>query len=384
MSRNSLELRSGEFLRPRLHGARFKDGSVSLDVLGELDALREMVREVARWRFLEANPWRQRSPRGFNSIDLRLTDMDCGSAVPVISLIPDERLSGAAAREYQRYYERAREDIVDVIGAAEYSDSQAPNVRFPNRCLVHFNRIGRSLRDDEWIELLTPNRDHSVVLTKQSCRRLHQWSLMTEVSGDVTLRGAIYEADQARMTFELQTLRGPKVSGPIPREYLESVMGAFNRYTHGEKVIVQGTGRYDEHRRLSNLESVERVILLGPLDVPSRLDEFRKMKNGWLEGDGLAPNHDGLDWLSTSFDHHYPNDVALPHTFPTPAGGVEMEWSFGSQSVILEIDLEEQLGDWLRFDNETDEEYSNTLNLSDSTKWEWVATEIRRLEGAPE
>lgn len=378
-SRESLRLRSGEFLRPRLHGARFKHGSVSLDVLGELDALRELVLEVARWRFLEANPWRQRSPRGFNGIDLRLTDIDCGSAVPVISLIPDERLSGAAAREYQHYYELAREDIVDVIGAAEHGDSQAPNVRFPNRCLAHFNRIGRSLRDDEFIELLAPTRDRPVVLTKQSCRRLHQWSMMAEVSGDVTLRGAICEADQARMTFELQPLQGPKVSGPIPREDLETVMVAFNRYGHGEKVIVQGTGRYDEHRHLSNLESVERVILLGPLDVPSRLDEFRKMKNGWLEGDGLAPNHDGLDWLSASFNRHYPNDAALPHTFPTPAGGIEMEWSSGSQSVILEIDLEQQLGDWLRFDKETDEEYSHTLSLSDGTKWEWVAAEIRRL-----
>ena len=138
-SKKSLRLRSGEFLRPGLHGERFRDRSVSLDVLGELASLREMVIEVARWRFLEAKPWRQRSPRGFNSIDLKLTGIDEGSAVPVIKLVPDERLSGEEVHDYQQYYERAREDIVDAIGAAEYGDSQEPKVRFPNRCLAHFN-----------------------------------------------------------------------------------------------------------------------------------------------------------------------------------------------------------------------------------------------------
>ena len=87
-------------------------------------------------------------------------------------------------------------------------------------------------RRPETVRSYSPNR---------SCRRLHQWSLVTEVSS-VSLRGVVSEADQARMTFELQPVYGPKVSGPIPREYLETVMGAFNRYAFGEKIIVQGTG----------------------------------------------------------------------------------------------------------------------------------------------
>ena len=378
-SREALELRSGEFLRPGLHGARFDDGSVSLDVLGELAALREMVLEVARWRFLEEHPTRQRSPRSFNRIDLKLTHIDQGSAVPVINLVPDGPPPYEIPPWHQRLYEQARDAIVDVIDAAEYSDSPAPNLRFPNHCLTYFNRIGRSLRDDECIELLIPARGRPVRLTKKSRLRLLQWSSMTGISRDVVLRGVVCEADQARMTFQLQLTHGPRVSGPIPGEYLETVMEAFNRYGHGARVMVEGSGRNNEHHLLSRLESVKRVSLLDPLDVPSRLDEFRKMRDGWLEGDGLAPGHAGLDWLSTAFDRYYPDDVALPHTFPTSEGGVEMEWSFGSQSVILEIDLEERLGDWLRFDKESDEEYSYELVMSDYTGWERLAAEIRRL-----
>ena len=77
-SKELLQPRSGEFLRPRLRGARFDDGSISLDVLGELAVLRAMVLEVARLQFLGDNPDRQRSPHRFNRIDLKLTTIDQG------------------------------------------------------------------------------------------------------------------------------------------------------------------------------------------------------------------------------------------------------------------------------------------------------------------
>ena len=377
--RETLEVRSGEFLRPRLHGTRFEDGSISLDIIGELAALREMVLEVARWRFLKENPTRQRSPRWFNRIDLKLTGIVRGSAVPVISLVPDASVRYGIPFWRQHLYEQARDAIADVIGAAERADSPALKPPFPNHCLAYFNRIGRSLRDDECIELLTPARSEPVRLTKESRLRLIEWSSMADVS-NVTLRGVICEADQARKTFELQPARGPRVSGPIPDEFLDTVIAAFNRYRSGEKVVVKGKRHGAGSSRAYSLESVDRISRLDPLDVPARLDEFRNMRNGWLEGTGKAPDHAGLDWLSATFERHYPKGVPLPHTYPTPEGGVEMEWSFGSQTVILEIDLEKRHGDWLRFDKESDEEDNNILALSGSSAgWERIAAEIRRL-----
>ena len=201
---------------------------------------------------------------------------------------------------------------------------------------------------------------------------------MADVS-NVTLRGVICEADQARKTFELQPVHGPRVSGPIPDEYLETVMMAFNQFRSGGRVVVEGTRRSTWGSKVYNLQSVHRISPLDPLDVPARLDEFRNMRNGWLEGDGRAPDHAGLNWLSDSFERHYPDGSPLPHTYPTPEGGVEMEWSFGSQSVILEIDLENRLGDWFGFDKESDEEDGYKLVMSDNTGWERVAAEIRRL-----
>ena len=56
---------------------------------------------------------------------------------------------------------------------------------------------------------------------------------------------------------------------------------------------------------------MNKVEFLRPhaLDIPARLDEFRRMKGGWLEGEGVAPSLDGLDWLALTFERHFPDDL---------------------------------------------------------------------------
>ena len=76
------------FMSPKLEGQRFADHSVPLDMLKDFAALQEMLVEVAKWRFLEENPDRQRTPRNFIAdFGLRLTDIEDGSAVLKISLM---------------------------------------------------------------------------------------------------------------------------------------------------------------------------------------------------------------------------------------------------------------------------------------------------------
>lgn len=60
---------------------------------------------------------------------------------------------------------------------------------------------------------------------------------------------------------------------------------------------------------------------LDPLDVRARLDDLRALSDGWLDGTGVAPPHAGLDWLASAFDRHFPDDLPLPHLYPTPEGG---------------------------------------------------------------
>ena len=354
---------SVEFLRPRLRGSRFDNGEIPLEVLGDLVALGEMVLEVAKWRFLKENPQRQRIPRGFtDSVNLKLTRVERGSATPVISIAPRKPGSDRTSFPYQRFFDQAREDIANAIDAVDPDGPGDNNSHLPTKYFAYFNKIGRSLREDESLELPTPCRQTPARLTRQSRLKLVQISRIREFTQEVTLRGSISEVDQTEMTFELQPIYGHKVVGPIPEQHHDTVMEAFNGYRDGARVVVSGIGRYDHPNRLLILESAEQIDLLDPLDVPARLDELRSMEDGWLDGYGKAPDHRGLDWLTRTFERNYPDDLPLPYTYPTPEGGVQMEWSLNSNDISLEIDLFTHIGEWHHFDMNTDESHVRELD----------------------
>ncbi len=369
-----------EFLKPRLHGARFDDASIPLQVLADLAALREMIIEVAKWRFLEANPDRQRAPRGFtNRIELKLTGIEEGSAVPVINLTAAERSLNGLGVPYQEYYELARDDIANSIASVSQSGRLSENKTLPPKYLSYFNRIGRSLRDGEYFEFVVPDRSTPARLTREARNVLLQTASVTEITQEVNLRGTVPEADQDNMTFELQQVYGTKVVCPLPDLHRDTIIQAFLGYENHIRILIQGIGRFDRQDRLSGVESIDSVSLLEPLDVPARLDELRSMEDGEYNGRGSAPDHDGLDWLSDSFENYFPDDLPLPNTFPTPVGGLEMEWSAGGQTIIFRIDLHTHGGEWYQFDTKTDAEISRALDLDTREDWRWMSDRIRHM-----
>ena len=117
------------------------------------------------------------------------------------------------------------------------------------------------------------------------------------------------------------------------------VLEVFNGYMDDRKALIWGIGKRDRQGNLVRLESVEEIVALDPLDVPSRLCELRRLKNGWLDGEGVAPAPEFLDWLAGTFDRLYPDELPLPHIYPTVEGGVQAEWSLSSHEVSLSIDF---------------------------------------------
>ena len=374
---------SVEFLRPRLHGPRFDDGEIPLDFFNDLAALREMVLEVAKWRFLQDNPGRQRSPRGFTSeVDLKLTGLVGGSATPVIGLSARQPPFAISQVPYQKYFEEAIEHIIAAVHMTELSIQPVTNGTLPRKFFAYFDRIGRSLQAGEFIEFSVPSGRISARLDRAKRRNMLAISRIRELSQQVSLRGLVSEADQQNMTFELQPSYGTKVSGPIAEQHFEAIIEAFNGYRSGARILVHGVARYNQQNRLLRLESVEHISPLDPLDIPARLDEFRGMQDGWIEGSGIAPIHAGLDWLSAMFDLYYPDDILLPHTYPTEEGGVRMEWSVGNDAMILEVDLTNHCGEWLWFDRNSDRDCERTLDLEASPDWEWLISGIQNIQVA--
>lgn len=121
------------------------------------------------------------------------------------------------------------------------------------------------------------------------------------------------------------------------------------------------------------------MSILDPFHIRVRSDELKSLENGWLDGKGLAPSHQGLDWLAGEFDRLFPDDLPLPYLYPTPEGGVRAEWSIRHHELSLEINLSARVGAWHSLNVDDDDEASRELDLKDSKAWEWFAKEIRLL-----
>lgn len=374
---------TNSFLEPRLCGARFDDAAIPLEVLKDLAVFEEMLIEVAKWRFLQEHQNRRRSPRGFTEgIELKLTGIKPGSAVPQLGLVVDTPHLPGIPPQNQRYFEQAREAIISAIDAAEHDPSSVIDY-LPEKCLSYFDRIGRSLREDESIEFTTSSHPTPARLTKETRRRLILASShVREFTEEAVLRGTIPEVDQEKMSFHLQLIDGQRVLGPIPDQHLDTIIEAFNGYQQGTRVLLHAIGRYSRQNRLLRLDSVEHISILDPLDVSARLDELRGLRDGWLEGKGKAPGDEGLNWFAASFDRRFPDGLPLPRVYPTAEGGLQLEWTLGSKEISLEVDLATHRGEWHSLDLASDTEDSRTLNLDEAGDWAWLVTEIHRLSGS--
>jgi hypothetical protein len=367
------------FLRPRLTGTRFEGRAIPLEFLKDLAVLEEMIVEVAKTEFLKDHPGRKRSPRGFTEgIEMKLTGLEDGSAIPVISLVV--AATGLFPPDNQTYFERARDAVVNAIGAAEQNQSITDHL--PEKTLGYFDRIGRSLRDGEAIEFTTSARTTPAKLTKETRRKLVlASSKVQELTEDTTVRGIVPEADQEKMTFEVQFPDGRRVPAPIAAQHLDTIIETFNGYRLGSRVLLQGIGRFNRNERLLSFDSIEHISILDPLDIPARLDELRSLEDGWLEGQGCAPSHEGLDWLSQAFDQRYPDEFPLPHLYPTAEGGLRAEWSIGHNDITLEIDVGTHSGQWHKLDMDSDKDESRSLNLEEDEDWKWLVGQIQQLTG---
>ncbi len=100
-----------EFWHPRLCGARFEDGTIPLQVLSDLTALREMVIDVAEWCYLSENPSRQRVSRGIaDKIDLKLAGD--GSVVPIIDITTTELTLLDLEFSHRKFLDQTKEDYI--------------------------------------------------------------------------------------------------------------------------------------------------------------------------------------------------------------------------------------------------------------------------------
>ena len=366
-----------EFLKPRLCGNRFERGGIPLDMLKDISVLGKMAIDVAKWCYLQDNPDRHRSPRGFtDGVEFEITQIQEGSAVPVICLrmsSPQVPLPGMAWQ--QIYFEKAREAILGVIASAERGDPT--NGSFPQECLAYFDRFGRSLQEDEYIEFEEESSNEVVRYSKEVRKRLVLSSQIQQITEEVTLYGYIPEADQDRMTFELQLLGGKKIPGQMLDQHVDTIIQAFSDYRNNCAVSINGIGKYDRRDRFIGLDSVEHIGVVDSVDAGMQLESIRNLEDGWYGTDSVAPSKDGIDWFTRQFMQHYPADAPQPLICPTFEGDISLEWSHENNAIIFDVNLVSEMGEWFWFDKVSAEEEERDLDLNSAESWDWIIAQIR-------
>lgn len=370
-------------MRIKLSGGRFKKAELPFFILGDLAPLQDMVVDVAKWLFKKEHGQR-RSPSSFDQTYLKIVRLHSGSTVAEIDVDTTRMIPDGVPVPNQKHFETAANNIVDVIGLAERG-AEHLNGRIPPRCMAYFNRMGRSLMGNEVMEITAANQQTGR-LTQQSREVLIRHSV-GEIMRNVTVRGVISEADLKNMRFRLEPIYGSIINCPFPEQHVETVLDALDSYKKSEdsarmQVRVQMTGIYDRQDRLQRVEPIRSIEPLDPLDVDARLDRFRNLRDGWLEDGGVAPDHQGLDWLSSVFERYYPDDLQLPRTYPTAEGGVSLEWSAGKREIDIEVNLQNRTGKWIAFNKDSkriDEEKELELDVLDS--WKWVGKRLQDLMG---
>ena len=134
---------------------RFDNLGLPLDILKDVAVLDEMVKVVAKSCYLKEHSDRKRVPRNFmDDISLQITALEPGSTIVKIAVVAScaSTLFSSVSNEYAL---KAKECILSTIDAVEMSTDGnfvGDNLMSKSQ-LAMFDRLGRTLNDDECIEL---------------------------------------------------------------------------------------------------------------------------------------------------------------------------------------------------------------------------------------
>jgi len=117
--------------------------------------------------------------------------------------------------------------------------------------------------------------------------------------------------------------------------------------------------------------------------VTSQLGDLRKLESGWYDGkDGKPYCAEELDWLAATWERHQSDTLAFPAIYPTYAGEVQAEWSFGHHEVILRIDAKLHRGQYHYMNMQSDDDdVMRELDLDNAEEWNWVFQKVAELQG---
>jgi len=315
------------FLQPSYEGRRFEAHTLPVEVAAELEALQELVVELAQHLYKEDHPERKRLPKGFsNEFHLHIERIDEGSARPALALFTAASLLSGHIQNGE-YFERARDLIVECIASEESIPKE-----FPLDLLRYFNRFGRSLEEGETVSFQHGNGD---LARLNSTRRKDLVLASSQVyEREVSLVGTITQTDWTKGTIGLLTAEHGLQTVPFPKNFEATARkaGGKDRWN----LTVSAIAQFDSRDIIKKVIDTSDFVDQPDYQLVEQLDEIAAMKDGWLDGKGSAPAIAAVESVSDALVGSYPEDLPLPTVTPTPEGDLLFEWEVeGTPSLDL-------------------------------------------------
>jgi hypothetical protein len=319
-----------EFISPRFTGDRFAEHTLPFDVARDLVAYEELVLALAKYLYKEKHQDRKRVVRGFaKGFHLHLTKTEDGSTIPKIVLAPTAALLACLPIEITE----AR-DLINEVIACENKESLPSE--FPKEFYPFFDRIGRSLQDGEAIEWRPESPDKKAILTPEKRKRLalaHQETY----EANIHLVGLIESLDREKLRCRIKTVDGVSVSFSFSKQFFPELSSALSNTA--AFAYIEGVGEYDVRDQLQTITEIETIEIIPHYPLVDRLDKLQKLKDGWLNGEGVAPAPADLDTLSEQLAEHFPNGLAYPEVGLSDEGNVILEWIRPNVRAELEVNF---------------------------------------------
>jgi hypothetical protein len=357
------------FIQPRFVGPRFDESTLPLSAAKDLVAYEELIAELAKHLYLAKNTDRQRVPKGFaDGFHLHLEKVDPGSAKPLLALV----MVGSLLNPLPVEFAEARALVNEVIATGE---ADKLPVAFPKELYSYFNRIGRSLEPGERMEWTPDSAANPSALTPAKRKRL-ALAVGATYEAEVDIVGQVYSLNTKKFDGMLLTGENEQVSFEYDRSFLDELKKAL-----GDRILyahLQGVGIYDVNDRLKSIKEIEYLDIVPHYALVSAIDDLSNLKEGWLEGHGVALSRPNLERLSDDLVEAFPPGIGYPVVVPTEEGNVSLEWIKPAARVELEVNFSENILELYATDIEADTFVEESFALED---WAGAFARITTLLG---
>jgi len=321
-------------------GARFLGARLPLDVLSDLPAFRDLLVSYAKERWRDEHATRRRLPKGFDqSVAFDLVGITEGSAVAQLAWSREtaqEKLPGLSD-ELELIIAQSYGDVLRLIDDA--GQGRYPRALSPEQVRA-LNRLGAGLREDEKIEFpRSAQSGGSIIFLDAFSRR----NLITHVretyqiryEGIGTLNGlhvddgwiSVATDDRGQLRVQVDPSRvSNDFDGNTGKPVQFSLQIELDRNENFRSVV-----------DVFDVDLIDREIVERLEKCKARLTEFRSLAKGWHNGDGEPIASEAIR-ATEAFLVKRPAFAETYGVFPTPSGGVLIEFQTKTWDLSVEVD----------------------------------------------